>query len=65
MLRITICYENFVCATFAGQLAVKHVHVQRLVNSGPFLKQVPELKSRCGLRLVAKVFKPRGPREVK
>ena len=27
-----ICYENVACAAFGGKLAVKRVHVQRLVN---------------------------------
>ena len=47
VLWIAICYENDVCATLAGKLVVKRLHVQRLVNRGIFLKQAPALKPCC------------------
>ena len=31
-LQNAICYENVACAALGGKLAVKRVHVQRLVN---------------------------------
>ena len=47
-LRIAICYENGVRATFAGKLAVKRVQVQRLANRSRFLKQAPAVNPGCG-----------------
>ena len=48
VLRIAICNENLLCAAFAGKWAVKRLHVQRLVNRCPCLKQVPAPKPRYG-----------------
>ena len=48
VLRIAMCYENVACAALDGKLAVKRVHVQRLVNRGPFQKQAPAVKPCCG-----------------
>ena len=32
VLQNAICYENVACVAFGGKLAVKRVHVKRLVN---------------------------------
>ena len=47
VLWIANCYANVTSAAFGGKLAVKRVHVQRLVNKCPFWKQAPALKPCC------------------
>ena len=48
VLRIAMRYENGACEALGGKLAMKRVHVQRLVSRGLFLKQASALKPCCG-----------------
>ena len=48
VLWIAMCYENVACAAFGCKLGVNHVHLQRMVNRGPFLEHAPALKPCCG-----------------
>ena len=48
VLRIAMCHESVAFESFAGKLAVKRLHVQRLVNRGECRKRAPELKPCCG-----------------
>ena len=48
LLWITVCYESVACEEFAVKLAVKCVHVLRLVNRGLVLIEAPTLKPRGG-----------------